>query len=159
MLDVHAGRVNIPGKTLIDTKAGKEISKQGQKEEEVILQDFGQSSRRDQCSVNPVYGRAHLLGLFRAPDRRKKVAVIGGGPAGCQAAIILAQRGHDVVLYEKSGELGGQLKLMKDVQFKVGIAKYRDYLETQVRKNKIYVKLNTEANPELLRAQVWMPLL
>jgi len=61
-----------------------------------------------QCSVNPLLGRESKVAIKPAPGK-KKVVVIGGGPAGMQAAVTAAGRGHRVVLFERSARLGGQL--------------------------------------------------
>ncbi len=64
------------------------------------------------CTVNPVAGREGRFNSIRRAESRKRVVVIGAGPAGMEAARVAALRGHDVVLYEKSRELGGgQLRL------------------------------------------------
>jgi thioredoxin reductase len=63
-----------------------------------------------QCTVNPWCGREKELDIKPAP-RRKKVMVVGGGPAGMQAAWVAAKRGHDVSLYEKNSRLGGLMLL------------------------------------------------
>ncbi|MFH0786851.1 MAG: FAD-dependent oxidoreductase [Pseudomonadota bacterium] len=60
------------------------------------------------CAVNPAAGREREYALVPAA-RKKKVLVVGGGVAGCEAARVLAERGHEVVLYEKTGQLGGHL--------------------------------------------------
>ncbi len=62
------------------------------------------------CTFNPAAGREKQYALVPAA-RPKKVAVVGGGPAGMEAAQTLARRGHQVTLYEKSPQLGGQLRL------------------------------------------------
>ena len=79
----------------------------------------------------------------------KKVAVIGGGPAGMMAALTAADRGHTVTLFEKTGELGGELKFATYVSFKWPLREYKDYLIAQVgKKQGVTVKLNTEATPD-----------
>jgi NADPH-dependent 2,4-dienoyl-CoA reductase/sulfur reductase-like enzyme len=63
-----------------------------------------------QCAVNPWCGREKELEIKSAP-KKKKVMVVGGGAAGMQAAWVAAKRGHEVSLYEKSNQLGGQMLL------------------------------------------------
>ncbi len=62
---------------------------------------------RNRCAVNPVLGQEYVY-RFRRTPKRKKIIVAGGGLAGMQVATTAAERGHDVQLYEKTGELGGQ---------------------------------------------------
>jgi 2,4-dienoyl-CoA reductase-like NADH-dependent reductase (Old Yellow Enzyme family)/thioredoxin reductase len=62
------------------------------------------------CAVNPSLGRETRYGVIPRASEKKKVMVIGGGPAGMQAAQVAARRGHDVTLYEKDRQLGGRLK-------------------------------------------------
>ena len=59
------------------------------------------------CLVNPVVGREEELVLRLAP-RRRRIAVVGGGPAGMEAARVAAERGHEVTLFERKDRLGGQ---------------------------------------------------
>ncbi len=63
------------------------------------------------CIQNPVSGREIEFGLTRIADERRRIAVVGGGPAGMKAAVASAARGHDVTLYEASPRLGGQVLL------------------------------------------------
>jgi 2,4-dienoyl-CoA reductase-like NADH-dependent reductase (Old Yellow Enzyme family)/thioredoxin reductase len=63
------------------------------------------------CIQNPVSGRELRFGTLAPAGRRKKVMVVGGGPAGMKAAVIAAQRGHQVTLYEAERRLGGQALL------------------------------------------------
>ena len=116
------------------------------------LTDFPTVTRRVECSVNPLHGNAMCKIGFPAPKRTKKVAVVGGGPAGMMAAVSAAERGHEVILFEQSGQLGGQMHYAKHVWFKTDMEDYRKYLIRQVEKAKIDLRLNTRATPELLRA-------
>ena len=88
-----------------------------------------------------------------APAKQKRVAVIGGGPAGMKAAITAFDRGHQVTLFEKADHLGGALEFSKFVPFKYALCSYKDYLIAQVGKRSIDVKLNTEAAPSMLNGK------
>jgi hypothetical protein len=63
------------------------------------------------CIQNPVTGRELRFGTLHAAQRRRKVMVVGGGPAGMKAAVVAAQRGHEVTLFEAERRLGGQALL------------------------------------------------
>jgi len=103
------------------------------------------------CTVNPEIGIAHRLDkLTRPAGPPKKVAVVGGGPAGMRAALYAAERGHDVTLYEAGSRLGGQLRLMDAPSFKWPLVNYREYLIRQLDKAGVKVLLNTRATPALL---------
>ncbi len=70
------------------------------------------------CAVNPYAGYHHMTDrMFTPSGLSKKVAILGGGPAGLRAAIFAAEQGHTVTLYEKSDSLGGQLKFADHVPF------------------------------------------
>ncbi len=108
-----------------------------------------------ECSVNPEWGMEHLIDhLIPEPDAKRNVGVIGGGPAGMRAAVYAADRGHDVVIYEKSDRLGGLLKCLDDVDFKWLLTDYKNWLIHQVEKrDNIKVVLNTEVTPGFMKAQ------
>jgi NADPH-dependent 2,4-dienoyl-CoA reductase/sulfur reductase-like enzyme len=83
---------------------------------------------------------------------QRKVAIIGGGPGGMQAAITASKQGHNVTLYEEKGELGGMLNLLGKEYLKREMRVYRDYLarKTNVSAN---VLLNTKATKRLLEKE------
>lgn len=105
------------------------------------------------CSVNPQVGLEHRVSDLVVPaGEPKKVAIIGGGPAGMEAAIIAAERGDDVTLYERSSYLGGQLMHADYCSFKWPMRNFKDYLIYQCGKKGVKVLLNTEATPDMIRA-------
>jgi 2,4-dienoyl-CoA reductase-like NADH-dependent reductase (Old Yellow Enzyme family)/thioredoxin reductase len=104
------------------------------------------------CSVNPLIGMEHLSKkLIDSPVLSRKVAVIGGGPAGMKAALVAAERGHNVTLFEKHANLGGQLKHTDEVPFKWPLKNFKDYLIRQIEKSSVDVRPDTEATPKMIR--------
>jgi NADPH-dependent 2,4-dienoyl-CoA reductase/sulfur reductase-like enzyme len=79
--------------------------------------------------------------------------VIGGGPAGMKAAIVAAERGHQVTLYEKDSALGGLIKFSDHSKWRWNMKVFKDYLVHQVEKNGVNVKLNTAATPGMIKAE------
>jgi 2,4-dienoyl-CoA reductase-like NADH-dependent reductase (Old Yellow Enzyme family)/thioredoxin reductase len=79
------------------------------------------------CTVNPAVGREISNPITRA-KKKKKLLILGGGPAGLEAARIAAIRGHSVQLHEKDKELGGQLKIASVPPAKEDMEKLRKFL-------------------------------
>jgi 2,4-dienoyl-CoA reductase-like NADH-dependent reductase (Old Yellow Enzyme family)/thioredoxin reductase len=103
-----------------------------------------------QCSVNPRFRRENRVPLIlEKTDKPKKIVIIGGGPAGCKAALTAAEKGHHVILLEKENILGGQINFSDYARFKLDLKRYRDYLRIQISKNKnIEVRYKTNATKE-----------
>ena len=109
---------------------------------------------RSFCSVNPKIGVEFKLDQIIDPvGEKKKVPVVGGGPAGMKCAVTCAERGHDVTLYEKQDRLGGQLFHADYASFKWPLADYNHYLIRQVEKSGVKVCLSTEATKEMLEKE------
>lgn len=105
------------------------------------------------CSVNPKIGIMHELDQLVEPvEKKKSIAIVGGGPAGMRASLFCAERGHSVTVYEKSDKLGGQLYHSDYASFKWPIRRYRDWMIRQMAKAGVRVMYNTEAAPELISA-------
>jgi 2,4-dienoyl-CoA reductase-like NADH-dependent reductase (Old Yellow Enzyme family)/NADPH-dependent 2,4-dienoyl-CoA reductase/sulfur reductase-like enzyme len=107
------------------------------------------------CAVNPYLGNETEFpgARVKKADIKKKVAVIGGGPAGIQALQTLCERGHDVTLYEKSGRLGGHVVDGSVLPFKQDVKDYLDYLVCQAIKAPARILMNTEATKEMLEKE------
>jgi NADPH-dependent 2,4-dienoyl-CoA reductase/sulfur reductase-like enzyme len=89
-------------------------------------------------------------GIVPKAPVKKKVAVVGGGPAGITALTTLVDRGHDVTLYEKSGALGGNVIGAATPPFKIDCQDYLKWLVRQADKSPAKILLNTEATKEIL---------
>jgi 2,4-dienoyl-CoA reductase-like NADH-dependent reductase (Old Yellow Enzyme family)/thioredoxin reductase len=106
------------------------------------------------CTVNPVAGREIDFVNPPPPVARKKVVVIGGGPGGMEAARTAAQRGHEVVLFEKGDELGGTIIAGASPPFKEDMKRYLDWARRMTTGvPRLDVRLSTEATPEIVEAE------
>jgi 2,4-dienoyl-CoA reductase-like NADH-dependent reductase (Old Yellow Enzyme family)/thioredoxin reductase len=117
---------------------------------ECLYQRGGKFTWPQGCSVNPVFAREREWSVVEPAAVKKKVMVIGGGPAGMEAARIASLRGHKVTLYEKGQELGGQLLLAAAPPGKRRLLWIRDYLATQLEKQNVKVNLGVDVSPELI---------
>ena len=104
------------------------------------------------CTINPL---AHLPfdpETIPAPDKSAEVLIIGGGPAGMQAAITAADRGHKVTLVDKADKLGGLLYFTDIDIDKPDLRNFKNLLVNEVGRRDIEVKLGTEATPDFVRS-------
>jgi 2,4-dienoyl-CoA reductase-like NADH-dependent reductase (Old Yellow Enzyme family) len=106
------------------------------------------------CIHNPAAGNEKELGAgtLKPTPRAKKVAVVGGGPGGLRAALTAAQRGHAVTLFERGHELGGQIRLWSRAPSRTELLGIADWLERQVVKAGVAIRMQTVATEEMLVA-------
>lgn len=103
------------------------------------------------CAVNPACGREKDYAIGKA-EQPKRVLVIGGGPAGCEAARVAALRGHSVTLHEKSGRLGGNLIAGGVPDFKEDDHLLAKWYATELAALQVDVQLNSPASKETVLA-------
>jgi 2,4-dienoyl-CoA reductase (NADPH2) len=109
------------------------------------------TGRTASCLVNPRAGHEAEWPLHTTTTP-KRIAVVGAGPAGLSFATAAAQRGHDVVLYEQSGVIGGQLNIAVRIPGKQEFLETLRYYREQIAHLGIQLRLNTRATAGHLRA-------
>ena len=103
-------------------------------------------SKPPRCAVNPRLGRELDYESRPVPQKKKKAVVVGGGPAGLEAARTLAERGHEVVLFEKAPQLGGLLWGAVKSPLKADLKKYLEWsVRMTTRDKNIDLRIATEA--------------
>jgi 2,4-dienoyl-CoA reductase-like NADH-dependent reductase (Old Yellow Enzyme family)/thioredoxin reductase len=104
------------------------------------------------CLFNPLTGRESEVQITPA-EQPRQVMVAGGGPAGMEAAIIAAQRGHHITLYERGDRLGGRFRQAAQVPYKEEFADLIRYQQVQLQRTGVEVHLNTQVIPETIAAE------
>ena len=109
------------------------------------------------CSVNPyatfkTYESSYELPLAKT---KRKVCIVGGGIAGLKAAFTAAERGHQVILFEKENALGGQLRFSDTDTYKFDIRRYKNNMIRRVEEHpNIEIRLNTAVTPEMIEKEL-----
>lgn len=101
-----------------------------------------------QCVINPALGQERRAQQARRPASTKhRVLVVGGGPSGCEAAILAAERGHRVTLVEQSGRIGGQLHAWSAASaLRMEVNNIIRFYESELERTGVVVKFNIDAN-------------
>jgi pyruvate/2-oxoglutarate dehydrogenase complex dihydrolipoamide dehydrogenase (E3) component len=106
------------------------------------------------CTQNFIAGKeTEEYATIKPAPKKKKILVIGGGPAGMEAARVAAIRGHDVTLYEKEKQLGGQINTLSKAPGREEFSQVTRYLVTQLEKLGVKVKVGTEATVETVKKE------
>jgi 2,4-dienoyl-CoA reductase (NADPH2) len=110
------------------------------------------SNKMSSCLVNP--RACHETELnYNAADTRRRFAIVGSGPAGLSTALVLAERGHEVDLYEAAAQIGGQLNMAKVVPGKEEFHEMLRYFTRQIELSKVNLQLNTRVSADDLIAK------
>jgi 2,4-dienoyl-CoA reductase-like NADH-dependent reductase (Old Yellow Enzyme family)/thioredoxin reductase len=116
---------------------------------ERLMLEMGSSVR---CAINPETGQE--MSVPQGPaETPRRVWVIGGGPAGLTAAYEAAKRGHQVTLYEKTDQLGGQIHFARQVPFKKVYGDWIDWLAAQVEKSGVDIQTGVRVTDEMLERE------
>lgn len=116
---------------------------------ECLLSGF--SGKHYYCAVNPTCYAEKEYALPADTGLKRKVLIIGGGPAGMEAAITAKRRGFEVDLWEKADKLGGTLWPAGGPDFKADVLKLITYLETQCHKLGVNISLNKAATKDNIK--------
>lgn len=105
------------------------------------------------CSVNPVVGHEREQGWvdLEPAAKKKTVMIVGAGPGGMEAARVASVRGHEVTLYDKQNELGGQLKVAAVPPGKEKLNYITEYYSNQLGKNGVKIELGKEIDEKTIQ--------
>lgn len=108
--------------------------------------------KRASCLVNP--RACHELEIVDQPvQRKKKIAVVGAGPAGLSASTELARRGHTVTLFDQASEIGGQFNMAKTIPGKEEFHETINYFQRQIELKGVHLRLSTRVDADLIKAE------
>jgi 2,4-dienoyl-CoA reductase-like NADH-dependent reductase (Old Yellow Enzyme family)/thioredoxin reductase len=107
-------------------------------------------NKTQRCAINAEVGRERSMKI-RPTSKAKHVCVVGGGPAGLEAARVLSLRGHRVTLLEKDNRLGGLLRYASVPEFKAEMRHFMDYLIKQVNTLKVDIRYGCSATIDMVK--------
>lgn len=104
-----------------------------------------------ECSINVCAGHELEYTDFEKIDEKRHVVIVGGGPGGVEAARVLSLKGYEVSLFEKTSQLGGQLRLVTDPVYKKKMNWHCEYMTNEMKRLGVNVYLETEATVEKIK--------
>jgi 2,4-dienoyl-CoA reductase-like NADH-dependent reductase (Old Yellow Enzyme family)/thioredoxin reductase len=120
---------------------------------QTIRNDAPDAFKKPVCSVNPEVGNELFYAMkWKPADERKRLVVVGGGAAGCEAARVAARRGHEVILLERGERLGGQLNLAARAPGRDAYEDFVIFQENQLALHGVDVRLGSEVGPDAVAA-------
>lgn len=151
---ISEGLLDMVGMTRAQIADPYLVTKLAQGQEQQIRPCVGAThcmgAARPSCLHNPATGRETILPTRIAKSHRpgRKVAVVGGGPAGLEAARVAVERGHDVVLFEAAAELGGQVLVGARGPWRQDLRGLVDWRSAEIDRLGVTVHMNTMAGSE-----------
>jgi 2,4-dienoyl-CoA reductase-like NADH-dependent reductase (Old Yellow Enzyme family)/thioredoxin reductase len=100
------------------------------------------------CVYNPLTSREASWADLAPAERRRRIVIVGAGPAGMEAALVASRRGHEVIVLEKSSRVGGQVWLGAASPLRRNWARIAEFYERQSRKGLFEIRLNVEATED-----------
>ena len=97
------------------------------------------------CVYNPVTGRERSWAALKPAQQKKRVVIVGAGPAGMEAALVAHARGHEVIAFEKSGQVGGQVLLAAASPMRRMFIRIAEFYQRQAQKGAFEIRLSTPA--------------
>ena len=110
-----------------------------------IVQDCRRAEGIIGCTIHARAGREEEWGPVRRASTKRRVVVAGGGPGGLEAARVAAESGHDVVVYERTDAIGGQLRIAAAGPTRGELLDFVDYLERELGRLGVELRTGTEA--------------